>query len=213
MPFYGVYKGAPNQGQVYTEWGTAEKAMRGCAGVRVKKYNNLADATQFAASGDYSIETPIPSRPPEVLDVYTDGSYTSSNGKGGVGVFFPEFPAWNVSERFTIAPITSQRAELYAIVRALQVIKTAAVPGSKKLINLWTDSRYAYGCACEWKNKWKATNFRQGTIQNTDLILQIWSETAANSRPVQWFWVRSHNGTPGNEQADTLATTGGKKNA
>jgi ribonuclease HI len=29
--------------------------------------------------------------------------------------------------------------------------------------------------------------------------------------PVQWFWVRSHNGTLGNEQADGLATAGGKK--
>jgi ribonuclease HI len=213
MPFYGVYKGAPNQGVVHDNWGATEKAMRGVAGVRVKRYSKKSDAELFAASGDYSIETAVPSiHPTEVLEVYTDGSYTSSNQRAGVGVHFPEYPALDVSERFTVAPITSQRAELYAAIRAMQVIKSQTWPATKKIIYVYTDSRYVYGCAFEWAPHWKVTNFRNGTIKNQDLITQLWQEMETLPLAVRWQWVRSHNGTPGNETADKLATEGGKKN-
>ena len=213
MPFYGVYKGAPNQGTVHDNWGATEKAMRGVAGVRVKRYSKKSDAELFAASGDYSIEAAVPAGPPvEVLEVYTDGSFTSSNGHAGVGVNFPEYPALNVSERFLVTPITSQRAELYAAIRAMQVIKLQTWPSTKKIIYLYTDSRYLHGCASEWVAQWKATNFRNGTILNQDLITQLWLEMETLPLAIRWHWVRSHNGTPGNEAADHLATEGGKKN-
>jgi ribonuclease HI len=213
MPFYGVYKGAPNQGQVYDNWGSAENGMRGVPGVRVKRYSRRADAEKFAASGDYSIEPPHSIDPPsDVLEVYTDGSYTSSNRHAGVGVHFPEFPDLDVSERLTgTVPPTSQRAELAAAIRALQVIKAQTWPAVKKIACIYTDSRYLHGCAVDWAASWRATDFRNGTILNQDLITQLWRELEGQALAIRWQWVRGHNGTPGNEAADRLATEGGKK--
>ena len=60
-----------------------------------------------------------------IVPVYTDGCIFNNQrmeGKitvGGIGVFFPDYKEYNVSEPFTNEPITNNRAELTAVMIAI----------------------------------------------------------------------------------------------
>ena len=61
--------------------------------------------------------------------VYTDGSCKnnrrvkdiSKQPKGGIGVFWGDENPFNISESFTIYPVTNIRTELYACIKAIEI--------------------------------------------------------------------------------------------
>ncbi len=117
----------------------------------------------------------------------------------------------NVSERLRGETQTNQRAELTAVVRALEL----SINDAK--IRILTDSKYTIDCATNWyrswaKNDWKKSN--GDDVLNQDLVKQI--RVLIDRRDKAGFktlfqWVKGHSSNVGNIAADRLAVAGAKK--
>lgn len=150
------------------------------------------------------------------ITVYTDGSCQRNKFIiAGYGVHFPnkEFP--DISNRFLLSPITNQRAELYAIYKALLVIHE-----SKKQINsinLYTDSMYSINCFTVWINTWLKNNMISSNnkpVKNQDIIIPTYK--LIQKFNITFHHVRSHTNKTdchsiGNSVADKLACAGSLK--
>ncbi|KAI9439523.1 ribonuclease H-like domain-containing protein, partial [Lactarius indigo] len=145
--------------------------------------------------------------------VYTDGA-CSRNGQagsvGGIGVWWGPGDPRNISERCPGSRQTNNRAELIAIIRALET-----APTTSTYLVIKSDSKYAMRCIHEWLPKWREKKkFRtlQGTpVKNAELILYAealisWREKAGQA--VELRHVPGHAGDVGNEGADKLAVRG-----
>lgn len=189
----------------------------------------------------YMAARPVPEAP---IRIYTDGS-SLSNGResaiGGVGVYFGPQDGRNVSESLAGLRQTNQRAELTAIIRALDI-----APKDRKLVIL-SDSNYAIKCTNEWYQKWRVENkwvtAAGKPVENRDLIQKIIDnleqryrinkhrdepygeeddkvdpDDPANPGPwergvagVKFVWVKGHAKDEGNTAADYLATAGARE--
>ena len=75
----------------------------------------------------------------ELINIFTDGSFkkTKNGNICGYGIYFPERELNNVSAPFIHGNITNNRAELFAILHAIILVKKVYRFG---LINIYTDS-------------------------------------------------------------------------
>ncbi|OHE96192.1 hypothetical protein CORC01_08569 [Colletotrichum orchidophilum] len=152
----------------------------------------------------------------EILDlpqIYTDGSSLDngkSYAKSGVGVYFGPNDPRNVSERLEGNPQTNQRAELTAILRALEATSVT------QDVQIWTDSKYSINCVTTYYKRWETNNWKtQGEdVKNQDLIKAIrehLSRRDAAGTITSINWCKGHSNNPGNEAADELAVAGARK--
>lgn len=120
--------------------------------------------------------------PEDALVVYTDGACPANGRAGaraGYGVHFPSDP-----ERDTCgalppeSPQTSQRAELTAILKALELTKELRSP-----LEIRTDSAYSIGCLTNWFRQWEQREWSVNR-KNLDLIRSIIEGGRARSHPV-----------------------------
>lgn len=132
----------------------------------------------------------------EWIIVHTDGG-CSDNGSekaiGGIGVYFENKEYMDLSERFK-GKQTNNRAEVTAIIRALEVIDP------NKNVKIHTDSEWSINCI---NGIW---NFKC----NGDLIIQaceLISNRKKNGSLTELIKVDGHSGAKdGNYYADLLAT-------
>lgn len=172
------------------------------------------------------------SEPPGMLNIYTDGS-SSRNGrvgaKAGVGVYFGPgddrydysfsliyfviantlaCPSRNVSEPLKGSRQTNQRAELTAVVRALDI-----APRHRD-VTIFSDSQYAINAVTVWHVNWQRNSWMTADrrpVENKDLIQSIVTrvdERKALNVATLFEWVRGHNNDQGNVAADRLAKAG-----
>jgi ribonuclease HI len=155
-----------------------------------------------------------PTGPPGMLRIYTDGSSLRNGTKiasAGVGVYFGPEDSRNVSEPLKGTRQTNQRAELTAILRALDI-----APRHRD-VTIFTDSRYAIDCVTVWFVKWRRNKWltsENKPVENKDLIESILVKIEErNILQVQTLfqWVKGHNRDPGNEEADRLAVNGARQ--
>lgn len=187
----------------------------------------------------YQASRPAASSP---IRIYTDGS-SLSNGQskavGGVGVYFGPGDGRNISEGLAGTKQSNQRAELTAIIRALEV-----APKDRKII-IYTDSSYSIKCTTEWFRKWRENgwvNASHKPVENKDLIQKIIDQLEERYRlnqhrstgfieddcveyeegvppgpwergpaGVKFKWVKGHDKNEGNTAADELATAGARE--
>lgn len=161
------------------------------------------------------------------IDVYTDGSYKKSkNGKNdvlcGYGIYFPIYKnnePKKISRKFTHAPITSNRAELYAIYKAIILtnilnenrIKNKQLP--IKCLNIYSDSEYSVKIFTEWLKKWVKIN---KLYLNKDIIDEIADHILHAPFNIKFTHISAHTGkndihSLSNEIADGLAKNGALK--
>ena len=151
-----------------------------------------------------------------IIEVFTDGACTSNGkkfAKGGIGIYFPNGEHEPISEQYVSDKITNQRAELYAIYKALLTITQKI---EYKKIVIYTDSEYSINCVTKWVKLWVKNNWRTASnkpVLNIDIIKPIYEILNNNKRKVKFIHVRSHTGNTdykslGNHMADTLATSG-----
>ena len=105
---------------------------------------------------------------------------------------------------------TNQRAELTAILRALEI-----APRHRD-VTIFSDSQYSIKCVTEWSINWRLNNWMTSArkpVENKDLVEQILAkmeERDALKVKTLFEWVKGHNHDAGNEQADRLAVNGAR---
>lgn len=175
------------------------------------------------------------SRPVNMISVYTDGSTTnnsrlSKKSQGGIGVWFGPDDKRNVSEPFFQMPITNQRTELAAIVKAIEVYQQSldSKDYGKYILEICSDSQYAIKSSTVWAEMWKKRGWKKADGSeplNLDLIFQIHRLMDLYERQftIAFRHVRAHKSPPkdktsqmykdwyGNMMADKLANLGRKK--
>jgi ribonuclease HI len=128
----------------------------------------------------------------------------------GYGIHFPNNEFQDIGKAFTKEPLTNQRAELYAIYKAIKIITTH----DKNLnILLYTDSEYSIKSLTEWIHNWKKNNWISSTkkpVLNQDIIKNIDKLMEEHIGKIKFKHVRSHTGkldyeSIHNEIADKLA--------
>lgn len=120
--------------------------------------------------------------------IYTDGSCLKNpGGPGGYAAVI--FRAGELIQELSGGdPITtSNRMEIMAAIVGLQAVPEPSV------ITLYSDSQYVIKTITQgWRR-----------MKNLDLWSRL--DEAAKPHTITWTWIRGHNGTAGNERADTLA--------
>lgn len=116
----------------------------------------------------------------------------------------------NVSEALRGARQTNQRAELTAILRALDI-----APRHRD-VQIITDSRYSIDCVTVWYINWRKNNWQTSArkpVENKDLVENILTKIEERNLlkvKTTFEWVKGHNKDPGNEEADRLAVNGAR---
>ncbi|KAI4232385.1 MAG: hypothetical protein LQ352_008339 [Teloschistes flavicans] len=130
-------------------------------------------------SGGYMFQLPELPAPIGDLIVYTDGCCLSNGqslqrpARGGYGVHFPQLSRdWDLSSPLpTSEKHTNQRAELLAVIRALQLIRTRGISCRRILVS--TDSEYVVKGLTEWIPNWRTNGYRTAQkkpVGNGDLF-------------------------------------------
>ena len=132
--------------------------------------------------------------------IYTDGACKGNPGKGGWGVVIIDN---NISKELSGScnNTTNNIMEITAAIEALSYFKTC------KDILIFTDSKYVLLGITEWIYNWKKNNWlnkKKEQIKNKTLWLEL--DRLNGFHSIEWKWVKAHNGDPGNERADYLAS-------
>jgi ribonuclease HI len=136
--------------------------------------------------------------------VYTDGACRGNPGRGGWGALM-EYGKHTKELSGAEPDTTNNRMEMMAAIRAIEALKRSSV------IHLHTDSVYLKDGITKWLANWKANGWKTANkkpVKNQDLWERL--DAAITDHHVKWFWVKGHNGHPGNERADLLATSAAK---
>ncbi|KAL8791214.1 MAG: hypothetical protein Q9213_000171 [Squamulea squamosa] len=159
---------------------------------------------------------PHPAGPSQygTLRIHTDGSALGNGNAGafaGIGVYFGPGDRRNLSETLPGPRQTNQRAELTAILRALEM-----VPKNRD-VSIITDSKYAIDCVTVWYVNWRKNGWKTSAgkaVDNKDLVENILSkieERQSLGTQTAFEWIKGHAHHPGNVEADRLAVEGARK--
>lgn len=149
----------------------------------------------------------------DTIIIYTDGACKNNGSKNklisaGVGVHFSQnnhTPMKDISLKLTIDNPTNNKAELIAILFALQECHKQEI---KDKIVIYTDSQYSIDAITKWYDQWS----KDGKLEQKKNISFIQSiKTIMKILNVSFVHVRGHTKRQdihslGNERADGLAT-------
>ncbi|CAG8642514.1 1987_t:CDS:1 [Racocetra persica] len=139
--------------------------------------------------------------------IYTDGSH-KNNQKGsyaGIGVYY-EDRSKEITEPLPGDLQTNNRAELYAVIRALETCED-----QNRVIEIKSDSRFVVNSLETWIHKWKKNGWKtvkNQNVKNKDLFTKIDFLLTKRLRQVYFTHIFGHKGINGNEIADKLAIRG-----
>lgn len=126
-----------------------------------------------------------------MTQVYTDGSYQSSNNQGGWAFVVVEDGKIVYEDYDGCKDTTNNRMEITAVLNALLYMYP-------KKFELITDSQYVLGTICKnWKIK-----------KNQDLWERLLGDEKRLTNNVSFTWVKGHGDNAGNVRADFLACKG-----
>ena len=146
------------------------------------------------------------------LVIYTDGACKKNGSKtaiGGIGVFWGDGHANNISSRVCLLAVTNNICELLAIDAAVEGILAESAPKGLEY-TIASDSKYAISSLTTWYAGFVARGWRtvSGTpIKNKALIASIKAKLDVLGNRVSFKYVKAHAGNAGNEAADFLATS------
>jgi ribonuclease HI len=137
---------------------------------------------------------------------YTDGGCrVSERSPGGWGVYIRTPKGDPIEKHGGALDTDSTTMELTAIKVVLGLLpqdaKATVFSDSQEVLSLCEKSIPIWR-----KNDWKNTPQRLES-----LLRDISSNLQDKNLKITWTWVRSHNGNPGNEQADKLADQGARE--
>lgn len=199
MKYYGVRKGRiPG---VYTTWDIAKEQVDGFKGAQFKSFSSKKEAEEYIDMTTYTITSNTEAR---CINAWTDGACSnngSDDARAGIGVFFGDSDPRNLSERFVLSRPTNQRAEIYAVIRLLEI-----EPEGNIMVH--TDSMYCINAMTDWIHSWLKNNWKNNTVTNRDLFERLYNLISNRRGTVKFKHVNGHQGIHGNEMADRLAVAG-----
>lgn len=151
------------------------------------------------------------------ITIYTDGSSRGNPGPGGwaaIVITDTEVIELGGNEKVT----TNNRMELMGTIEGLKHVNNTwleEVDGdaSIHMVEVCTDSEYVKKGMTEWIKGWIQKGWKTSTkkdVLNKDLWEQLLHEEQRLKKlgvSLTWKYVRGHAGVPGNERADTIATS------
>lgn len=208
--WYGVHRGAEGSG-VYQEWEDVKRVTKGFSMPCYRVFSRKEDAEHFAATGELR-DVALPTIPAGAVGCWIDGSCRlvgdPAHWAAGVGVFFGLECPFNYRGSFDIPPLTNQRAEIWAAIKAIEIAneQPKLIP-KERLLVIHSDSSYLVQAVNEWiPQQWLRNNWRGGTIKNRALFERLWR--LVQGRSVRFVHVLGHKGDRNNEAADGLAVMG-----
>ena len=145
----------------------------------------------------------------KTITIYTDGS-CKNNGKknaiAGIGVYSEN--VYNISEKIE-GRQTNQCAELYAILKALELTKI----DDYSIVYIYTDSLYSINCITKWVYGWINNGWldkKKKPVKNKNIIQPIHNIYKKYSN-IRFIHIEAHTNKTdihslGNAKADELAT-------
>lgn len=129
-----------------------------------------------------------------MIEVYTDGAYSSSRNQGG-WAFVVIKDGIKIHSGFdTIFNTTNNRMEVVSAIEALKYLKKENIIS----FTLYSDSMYVIGTmSLNWKRK-----------KNVDLWMQM--DELITGLNISWTHVKGHEGDKYNEMCDMLAVHASK---
>lgn len=142
------------------------------------------------------------------VSIYTDGAARGNpDGPGGYGVVLEyvdpkgELHVKELSGGYVRT--TNNRMELMAAIAGLEALNRSCE------VDLYSDSKYLVDAFNQkWIDSWVRNNWvrpKTGPVKNSDLWKRLLA--AMNPHKVTFHWVKGHDGHPGNERCDRLATS------
>ena len=192
---------------VFETWKECREHTAGYPRAKFKKFRTSGDAESFLEAANSTRTADIAAD----YYVYTDGACKHNgraNARAGIGVYFGESDARNVSRPVVDDNQTNNVAELLAVRTALLLIQPDLRAGKRVVVA--TDSQYAMRCVTDYGAACAATGWtkpipNRGLVQSTYMLF---CECIPNARIMH---VRAHTGgfdvhSVGNMHADRLAS-------
>lgn len=182
-----------------------KKTLEHAAKRRQHKARNTSPREGRTATAHKTVELPSDLTPPDIIVAYTDGSSSLKDKQGG-WAFVARFGGEEFRRSgFLRGDITSNKAELSAMIECLKSIGLTGQP-----LRVFTDSQYVANCINAWIPIWQRNDWKTSTgelVSNLDMLKALWRlvEKHRENRAVTIAWVKGHNGNPLNELADRMA--------
>jgi len=140
------------------------------------------------------------------IKIYTDGACVGNPGPGGwAAIIIIENKKKELfgGEKLT----TNNRMELTAAIKSLEYCDVQEKKQlSLKGIKIYTDSSYLKEGITKWVSNWEKNNWKTSdkkNVKNVDLWKKL--KDLAESKQIEWNWIKGHSGDPMNDLADKLA--------
>lgn len=137
------------------------------------------------------------------IEVYTDGACLGNPGPGGWGVLINLGSGKEIAFSGGEAQTTNNRMEMTAVIQAMQKLLLINQPRAI----LHTDSNYVMQGITQWIKNWKKNgwkNSQKDPVANADLWKKM--DELNQKLSIEYKWVKGHDGNPGNEMCDEMAS-------
>lgn len=134
------------------------------------------------------------------VTIFTDGS-CKAHQVGGWAAYL-QYGTDDLFMCDKVQATTNNRMELQAVISSLSQLQYPCE------VDLYSDSQYVIKGIASWLSGWKRNNWRTSTgkpVMNRDLWQQL--DQLLGQHQVNPYWVKGHNGNPGNEICDQLANS------
>lgn len=140
-----------------------------------------------------------------IVNIYTDGASSGNPGPSGYGwVLLYDDVYIQQSKSVGVKYSTNNRMELSAVIDSLSTYLSNPELITFEEINIYSDSQYVCNAFNKkWINKWIREDFKK--IKNPDLWKELNNILTSVNVPVNFIWIKGHNGDIYNELANDLA--------
>lgn len=150
--------------------------------------------------------------------LYTDGGCrgngTVNNPKAGIGCYLEgeDLEPTYLKEKLNFKPNTNNKAEIYAMIKGLELVNETIKIDSfvKNNLTIYTDSAYTLNGITNWINNWKLNGWqtsKKEPVKNKELWIRLdyLLEKTKENFDINFKKVKGHSGIKGNEIVDRLA--------